>query len=206
MTSLRHELLGTPTAGTMRMLVPGGWEVVPLDDEHMRAFSARMRRVLMQSHRPELDAYLSGMLRTWVSRLRETGGLYAVLPLDPPTGTALPLSLIVSVVGDVAGHPLKTWAVSKIRSGTSEFLDEGRTVLAWSTTTAGTDEMAGTVSEQYNYLIPVPGADLREAVLLTGTRVALAGEADDAPARAATRVLYDAMALGLDWAPAPQTV
>ncbi|HCJ49364.1 MAG TPA: hypothetical protein DHW40_08560 [Microbacterium sp.] len=201
MSSLRQELLGTPSAGTLRMLVPGGWDVLPLDQAHIDQFTERMREVVKRAGRPDVDAFLSGMLRTWGARLRERGGLYAVLPLTPPEGSALPMSLIVSVVTDVSGHPLQSWAVSKIRSGTTEFLDDARTVLSWSSSAAGTDDMAGTVTHQHNYLIPVPGAELREAVLLTGSRVALESEPDDAPARAAARALYDAMALSLDWAP-----
>jgi hypothetical protein len=203
MTSLRQELLGTPSAGTMRMIVPAGWEISPLDDHHTGALIDRLRAVLKGANRPDIDAFLSHMLRTWATALREKGGLYAILPTNPGEGTALPMSMVVSIVGDVAGQPLKAWAVAKIRSGSTEFLDEARTVLAWRSSAPGADEMAGTVTEQYHYLIPVPGADLREAVLLTGTRLALADEPEGASMRAAARVLYDAMALGLDWVALP---
>nr|WP_274637711.1 hypothetical protein [Microbacterium bovistercoris] len=203
MTSLREELLGAPDAPTMRMLVPGGWEVIPLEGEGYERFAQRFRTTVKRAGRPDVDAYVTSMLKRWIGDLRERGGLYAILPLDLPDQRTLPMSLTVSLVGDDAEHSLEDWVTAKIRQGTTEFLDDGRTVLAWQTRTAGRDEMAGTVSCQYSYLIPVPGTSRRKAVMLAGTHLVEATDPEDAPHREAANALFDAMALALDFVPTP---
>lgn len=202
MNSLRQELLAVKDQPTMRMLLPAGWEVISLEDDGVQSLIDRLRAVLMRANRPDIDAYLTSSLTKWLTELKARGGCYAVLPLDPPVGTALPMSLAVSVVSEVGGRRLDEWVTAKIRTGATEFLDDRNSVLAWSMTTAGQDQMAGTVSDQFQYLIPVPGSERRSAVLLSGTLLVLEGEPEDSPRRRAARALYDSVALALDWVPA----
>src|SRR5690606_37362654 len=153
---LRSELLGLGADPGIRMLLPPGWEVIPLDDENLAPLTQKWRATLMQANRPDIDAYLSGIFEHWMGELRDNGGRYAVLPTAGEQ--ILPLSLARSVVEERDRSSLDRWVARRRQGNDAGFLDEDRTVLTWRSTTVGQGEMAGTASDQYNYLIPVPGA------------------------------------------------
>lgn len=204
MSGLRDELLSVgKELPALRLLLPAGWRASPLQQAGVDELVRRLRATLMAAHRPDVDAYLTGALRRWIGELRAAGGLYMVLPVDPPGGTPLPMSLVVSVVTDAGGQSVESWVVEKIRSGTTEFLDENRTVLTWTTTTPGRDEMAGTVSDRFDYMIPVPGTSRRSALVLSGTNLSPDSIGADDPRRVAAHTLFDSIALAADWVLAP---
>lgn len=201
MSSLRQELLGLGTLPSMRMLLPAGWRSVALTDDGMQELTDRLRDVFMRAHRPDLDVALTASISRWVRELRAQGGRYAVLPIDLPQEGALPMSLTVSVISEMGEAPLEDWVVAKIRSGTTRFLDEERTVLAWFASESGRGEAEGVTTDAHSYLIPIPGTRRRQAVLLVGMHLVPADMGPEAPRKEAAQVLFDTIALALDWAP-----
>lgn len=197
MTSLRQQILGLPQDPGIRILLPSGWEALPLDDEHVADLTKRLRPVFMRANRPDLDAYVSGLIDRWLTELRAQGGLFAILPSG--VDAVLPMSLVVSVVAEHDGSQLDGWVANRLRGGRAEFLDDEQSILTWSASTLGTGEMSGTVTDQYNYLIPVPRADRRRALLLTGSNLVAADATQEDPARVAAQSLYDAIALAMVW-------
>lgn len=203
MSALRLELGGAPERPTMRMLIPSGWRAVKVDEEGSAELVDQLRDQIKRAGRPDVDAYLSTSVTTWLAELRERGGRFAVLPLDPPEGTAFPMSFTVSIVDDSPGHSIEGWVTAKIRAGGTEFLDDRRSVLTWRTSAPGEGQMIGTLSDQYFYIVPVPGSRRTSAVMLHGTHLVDAEASDpDDRRREAARVLFDSMALSLDWLPA----
>ncbi|WP_127820077.1 hypothetical protein [Microbacterium sp. CPCC 204701] len=202
MRALRYELQGSAGRPTMRMLVPGGWRAVTVDDEGLAELRGQLRTQVRRAGRPDVDAFLSSSLVKWMTELRERGGRFAVLPLDPPEGTAFPMSFTVSIVDDEPGRTIEAWVTAKIREGDTEFLDDRRSVLAWRTSAPGEGQMTGTISDQYFYVVPVPGSQRKSAAMLHGTHLLDAAADSDDPRREAARVLFDSMALSLDWPPA----
>lgn len=202
MNSLRRELLGEQLPA-IRMVVPAGWVVVPVDESGVAEFVDTIRARSREAGRPDIEAAFASSVSRWLTELRLQGGRCAVLPLDPPEGTAIPLSFAVSIIEGAAGNGLEEWVTAKIRAGGTSFLDDRRTVLSWRTSTAGSGAMDGTVTDHYHYLIPVPGTQRKAAARLAGSHVLDAeGLTVGDPRREAAAALFDAMALTVDWPPA----
>ncbi|MFT4156847.1 MAG: hypothetical protein QM630_02805 [Microbacterium sp.] len=199
MNSLRQELLRLPGLPTMRMLIPAGWRSLPLTDEHLSEFTRKFSEILMRAHRPDLDAELTAMLERWAKELRGQGGRFAILPLDRPEGSVLPMSLTVSIVSELGGRSLDEWVAARIRQGGTDFLDDARTVLFWE---GGASQGNGLNTRARTYLIPVPGTRRGQAVLLSGIELVAEDEPADGFRREAASMLFDSVALALDWLPA----
>lgn len=199
MNSLRQELMAVPGLPTMRMLLPAGWRARELSEDGLAVLVGELREIFMQAHRPDLDAELTSMLENWARQLRENGGRYAILPAGDQPGAVLPMSMTVSVVTQIGGADLDTWVTAKITSGGTRFLDEQRTVLAWHDERR---EQEGVFTDLHSYLIPVPGTRRQQALLLAGTHLSLAGDGATPERREMAEVLFDTMALALDWVPA----
>ncbi len=169
MSGLRDELLSLgKELPDLRLLLPAGWRASSLQQAGVDELVRRLRATLMAAHRPDVDA-VSDRRSSKVDR----GAACRGRPLHGPSRRSTRRNPLADVAGGVGRHRRRrsvrrSWVVEKIRSGTTEFLDENRTVLTWTTTTPGRDEMAGTVSDRFDYVIPVPGTSRRSALVLSG--------------------------------------
>lgn len=202
MTTVREQLFGaTAELPEFRLLLPAGWESLPLTDDTLAGLERRVHEFFVRAGRPDLDGTFTPRMVHGVQRAAAAGGKYVILPTSPPGGQPLPLSMLVTVISGEGGGTLDAWVAARFRAGATMLDDSGR-VVTWRSERRGTGEEAGVKQVQLHYLEPVPETHRRKGLMLSGTVLLQEDGEDEPPLLVAAKAVFDAVASTLTWMPA----
>ncbi|HET6672418.1 MAG TPA: hypothetical protein VFG92_03505 [Agromyces sp.] len=152
---------------SFRMLFPSGWtrHNLTVDDERelLDAMRAKIRRLA----RPDLEFQLTAAVKSSFRELRAKDGIAIYLPTSTDESALVPMSITASRIADPAGGSLDGHVADLFRQHGAEFLGEDHAIVRWRRSFARIAGVEGAADEQVNYLVPVPGASRRAALLLS---------------------------------------
>ncbi|GAB3618688.1 hypothetical protein GCM10027416_32450 [Okibacterium endophyticum] len=202
--SLREELLGlAPATPLFRMLLPDEWQCFPVTPDLGNEVELRTREVFKKAGRPDLDGQFTAELHRSMQGLERAGAKYILLPTNRAADKApLSLSMIITFV-DSPDRSLDGWVTARIHEG-AQLLDPEGKIVFWHARTEGTD--GETQQTQSTYVIPVPGSNRRQALMLRGTALIGIDTPDDDEYVTAVHSIFDAMASTVAWVRADEAV
>ncbi|MFE6996020.1 hypothetical protein ACFVAE_08705 [Microbacterium sp. NPDC057659] len=173
MSDLRAELLGRRGAviPPYRMLLPPGWEAYDLSDQAEKELIARATARLKSAQATEaFTLNLTRGVRDALASVRaQNGFLYAFAGEASPTWALGPASMIGIKRTSTPEAPLTSIVQRMITDHGGVAVGEGQKIVRWTDRRPVSLDGVDAVSFMINYLIPVPGSKLTEAVQWTVT-------------------------------------
>lgn len=165
-----------------RLLLPTGWEEVPVTSATAAELMAQGSDVVKRAHRPDLDVELRSLMRRGFAQLTAAGAVAIYLQRDVPADQILPLSIIVSLRRAPEGGTLDPEVTAMFRDGGAEFLRDDRAIVRMEADRAVEGVGGGARTRQIGYVIAVPGTGRTLALQFT-TAVPYPTGSDDDVAR-----------------------
>ncbi|WP_217178563.1 hypothetical protein [Streptomyces sp. AC495_CC817] len=203
MSDLRAELLGRRGAVVppYRMLLPPGWEAYDLSEQTEKELTDRATSRLRAAQASEaLTLNLSRQVRDALSSVRAQNGFaYAFAGESSPTWALGTASMIGIKRTATPEAPLGRVVENVIANQGGVAVGEGHRIVRWTERRPVTMDDVDAVSFMINYLIPIPGSKLTEAVQWTVTVPHEADLPEDDPVIALWIALFDAHVASFTW-------
>ncbi|MFT4157364.1 MAG: hypothetical protein QM630_05465 [Microbacterium sp.] len=203
MSDLRTELLGRRGAivPPYRMLLPPGWDAYDLSEDTEEVLIGRAVTRLRAAQATEaLVLNASMQVHDAIDSVRAQGGfLYAFAGDSAPTWALGIASLIGIKRLSTPEAPLSRVVETLISSHGAVAVGEGHRIVRWTQRRPVSMDGIDAVSNMINYLIPVPGSKLTEAVQWTVTVAHEADIPDDDPVLELWVALFDAHVSTFTW-------
>lgn len=202
MSSLRAELTGT--TGTIippyRMLLPPGWEAFDLSETTERDLIRRAEARLQGAQNPTFGPVLAGKVHEVLEGLRARHGFaYAFAGEAAPSWAIGAATLVGLKRSSTPEATLEQLVESAIRHHDGVPIGEGQRIVRWTERREVTVDGEDVASLLINYLIPVPGTRLTEAVQWTATITHEADLPADHPNLTLWTALFDTHVSTFTW-------
>ncbi|PRB10338.1 hypothetical protein CQ047_07640 [Microbacterium sp. MYb72] len=203
MSDLRSELLGRrgATIPPYRMLLPPGWDAYDLSEQTEKELVKRATTRLRAAQATEaLTLNLSRQVRDALASVRaQNGFVYAFAGESAPTWALGSASLIGIKRAATPEAPLGRVVENVIANQGGVAVGEGHRIVRWTERRPVSMDDVDAVSFMINYLIPIPGSKLTEAVQWTVTVAHEADLPEDDPVLELWVALFDAHIATFTW-------
>ncbi|CAN7207344.1 hypothetical protein LJR042_000594 [Microbacterium maritypicum] len=202
MSSLRAELTGN--SGTMippyRMLLPPGWEAFDLSEATERDLIRRADARLRGAQNTTFGPVLAGKVHEALEGLRARQGFaYAFAGEAAPSWAIGAATLVGLKRSSTPEATLEQLVESAIRHHAGIAIGEGQRIVRWTERREVSLDGEDVASLLINYLIPIPGTRLTEAVQWTATVTHEADLPADHPNLTLWTALFDTHVSTFTW-------